>query len=418
MEYEEGYEKQRNVYVNQYNVSSMPVEWARGIYDAVWSLAFALNSSLEELNMNLTEVVPGSKVHVLAQAIANHMPHVDFQGVSGRIDFDKETGFNTARQLNIYQIGGAKFDTLIGFYTSKELVIVSNTTPQFIKAAFDEKRVQVSLAVAVLFLIITAALLLFAVPLQIINIIFRNQRIIKANSPNLNNLIFLGCYLTVIGMVLHIITERWQQTYTPLKSSCIAVPWFINIGISTIVGTACLKTWRLYRLYHISKSARRIQGKKMTDSVLGAMVGSLVFVDFLLCLLWTCMDPLRSSIEIKTQMSQESELPLTVIATTVTCQSKWLVYWVSVQIGYKCVLTGCSTVLAMLTNIKRKEFRTNNIIILAYLLAIAFGLGIPTYAIVGIIDVDISIRFVVYVLSSTQSCMSVCLHCFFHLSLS
>ena len=410
MEYEEGYEKQRNVYVDQYNVSSMPVEWARGIYDAVWSLAFALNSSLEELNMNLTEVVPGSKV--LARVIANHMPHVDFQGVSGRIDFDKETGFNTARQLNIYQIGGAKFDTLIGFYTSKELVIVSNTTPQFIKAAFDEKRVQVSLAVAVLFLIITTALLLFAVPLQIINIIFCNQRIIKANSPNLNNLIFLGCYLTVIGMVLYIITERWQQTYTPLKSSCIAVPWFINIGISTIVGTACLKTWRLYRLYHISKSARRIQGKKMTDSVLGAMVGSLVFVDFLLCLIWTCMDPLRSSTEIKTQMPQESELPTAIIATTVTCQSKWLVYWVSVQIGYKCVLIGCSTVLAMLTNIKKKEFRTNNIIILAYLLAIAFGLGIPIYVIVGIIDVDISIRFIVLCVV-IDTIMYVCLFALF-----
>ena len=35
LEYREGYEKQRNLYVNEYNVSSMPVEWARGIYDAV-----------------------------------------------------------------------------------------------------------------------------------------------------------------------------------------------------------------------------------------------------------------------------------------------------------------------------------------------------------------------------------------------
>ena len=54
-EFKEGYKKQQNLYEDKYNVSSMPVEWARGIYDAVWSLAFALNSSLDVLNINRTE---------------------------------------------------------------------------------------------------------------------------------------------------------------------------------------------------------------------------------------------------------------------------------------------------------------------------------------------------------------------------
>ena len=123
--YEEGYENQRNLYVNEYNVSSMPVEWARGIYDAVWSLAFALNSSLDELSMDLTQIVPGSKE--LAQAIASHMPDIDFQGVSGKIDFNNETKFNIARQINICQFGRANF-TLIGFYSSNEHIILFNNT--------------------------------------------------------------------------------------------------------------------------------------------------------------------------------------------------------------------------------------------------------------------------------------------------
>ena len=143
-EYEEGYEKQQYLYINEYNVSSMPVEWARGIYDAVWSLAFALNNSL---NMKLTEFLPGSKK--LAQAIASHMSNVDFQGVSGGIDFDKKSGFNTARRINIYQFGVAKSNTLIGFYTSKEYTALSNEiTPQFIMPTFIEKHTQVSIAVA------------------------------------------------------------------------------------------------------------------------------------------------------------------------------------------------------------------------------------------------------------------------------
>ena len=254
IKYEEGYEEQRNHYMHEHNVSSMSVEWARGIYDAVWSLAFALNGSLNELNTSLTQVLPGSKE--LAQVITNHMSGIEFQGVSGRIDFDKETGFNTARQINIYQFGEANSSTLMGFYASDELVIFNDTTPQFIKATFEMKQLHVGIAVAGPFLIITVAMLLFAVPIQIINIIYRNHSAIKATSPNLNHLIFFGCYLTVIGMVLFIIAEIWQHTHSPVKSTfCNVVQWFINIGTSMIIATTCLKTWRLYRNLHFIKES-------------------------------------------------------------------------------------------------------------------------------------------------------------------
>ena len=162
----------------------------------MWSLAFALNGSLAEFYMNLTEVVPGSKL--LAQVIANQMLDIDFQGVSGRIKFDNKTGFNTARQINIHQFGFLKSSTLIGLYTSQKLIFFNNTTPLFIKSTFDTIHVQVSAAIAVPFLIITVAKLLFAVPIQVINIIYRNHSAIKATSPNLNHLIFLGCYLTIL----------------------------------------------------------------------------------------------------------------------------------------------------------------------------------------------------------------------------
>ena len=409
VEYEEGYEKQRNLYMNEYNVSSMPVEWARGIYDAVWSLAFALNSSLGEINMNLTQIVPGS--NVLAQSIANHMSEIDFQGVSGGIDFDNETGFNTARQINIRHFGAAKSSTLIGFYASKELVILNNTAPKFISATFDKKEEHVSIAVAVPFLIIAITMLLFAVPIQVINIIYRNHSSIKATSPNLNHLIFIGCYLTVIGMVLFFVAENiWQHTHMhPLKSSiCNAVQWFTNVGTSMIIGTACLKTWRLYRIYISSKRVLRLSPKAMTDPVLGAAVVAFALADLLICLLWTSVDPLRSTVVTRIEISQESELP--VIITTVVCRSKWEVYWVGVLIGYKCVLIGCSTVLAMLTKIKKKEFQTRNIVMLDYLFAIMYGLGIPIYTVLVVIGVHVSVLFAITcVVSNTimYSCLFV-----------
>ena len=384
-EYKEGYEEQRNVYVNEFNESSVPVEWAAGIYDAVWSLAFALNDSLEVLNMNLTQVVPGSKA--VAQAIANHMPDIDFQGVSGRIHFDNKSGFNTARHLNIYQFKAANSSTLIGFYASRELVIFNDTKPLFIKATFDEKYIRVSTAVAVPILILRVVMLLLIVAVQIINIAYRHRPSIKSTSPKLNHIIFLGFYLTVVGMVLHTIAEVWPQI---LKSNtCKALPWFLSIGTTLVLGTVCAKTWRLYYIYTSGKKGVRISSKRIRDPILGGLVGAFVAVDVLLCLLWTCIDSLRVS---ETVAESKASLLITV---TVSCESRWPGYWTGALIFYKCVLILCSFLLAFPTRLSYKELQTNNVIVLSYILTVAVGLGVPMYAVISIVDVGVWIRFVV-----------------------
>ena len=394
-EYEEGYDKQRYLYENEYNISSMPVEWARGIYDAVWSLAFALNNSLNELNKNLLEVVPaGSKK--LAQVIASHMSDVEFHGVSGRIDFDKETGFNTARQINIYQFGAAKSSTLIGFHTSKEHIVLSNkTTPQFIMPTFLEKHIQVSVsvAVAVAFLIICVALLLLTSSIQVINILYRNHSSIKATSPKLNHLIFLGFYLTVVGMILYTVIKAWPHSLSNqmLSNTCKILPWFLNIGITLVIGIVCAKTWRLYRIYTSAKRGARLNSKGVADHALIGYVGVSTFVDAFLCLLWTCIDPPKYVKTVSESIYETSPM----VTVTGSCQSTWLVYWTSVLILYKCAMIVCTFFLALFTKLRRKEFKTNNVIILSYILGIAVGLGIPIYVIVSISDITVSTLFII-----------------------
>ena len=94
-EYQQHYSRHVEKYMKAFNVGSNEVDWAKGFYDAVWSLEFALNSSLEELDVNLTQIKTGS--NLLAQTISKQMVNLDFQDVSGRIQFDNETGYNTAR---------------------------------------------------------------------------------------------------------------------------------------------------------------------------------------------------------------------------------------------------------------------------------------------------------------------------------
>ena len=408
-EYEHQYNLQRSKYFDKYGEQSKIIEWARVSYDAVWSLAFALNSSLEEININLSQINPGS--NLLASTIAKHMLDVDFQGISGRVSFNNTIGTNVAGQLNIYQFGEEKSINLIGFYASGKLTLLNDSMPQFIKSAFEERRVQVSIAIAVPFLIITVTILFLAVPIHIINIVYRDHKTIKATSPNLNHIIFIGSYLTVFGNVLLIITEAWQHTSTPSKSHvCNVIPWFLGVGTSMIIGTVCTKTWRLYRIYASSKRVLRLSVKHLSDPVLGGIVGVFVAVDTLISLVWVNIDPLVSTRNTTIKEPVGEDLPT--IAVTVTCQSTWLIYWSFVIIGYKCVLTACSFVLAMLTRMEMKEFKTINIIILAYLFAIAFGLGVPVYTIVSIIDVGISVRFIILCLL-INSIVYICLFALF-----
>ena len=391
-EYELAYKKQILEYMAEYGEPSTETEWARGFYDAVWSLAFALNSSLGEINTTLADIEPGSKL--LAQTIGKHMLNINFQGISGRINFDAITGINNAGDLNIYQFKEEKSSTLVGFYASGKLIMLNDSMPQFVRSIFDEKSVQVNIFAAISFLIISVATLFLAIPIHVINILYREHKTIKASSPNLNHIIFIGCYSTVLGNILLIITEAWQHTSTPSKSHiCNIIPWFLGVGTSMIFGTVCTKTWRLHRIYASSKRVLRLNPKLLSDPVLGALVVVFVAVDILLCSIWISIDPLTSTRNTKMQESIGQELPT--IDVTVTCQSNWLVFWSLVFIGYKCVLTACSFVLAIFTRIEKKEFKTINVIILAYLFAITFGIGVPVYTIISIININISIRFII-----------------------
>lgn len=81
-EYGQLYDQQIVRYMHEYNVSSTKTLWASGFYDAVWSLALALNSSLARLgSMNLSQAVTGSKI--LAQEVRSHLFDIDFQGYLG-----------------------------------------------------------------------------------------------------------------------------------------------------------------------------------------------------------------------------------------------------------------------------------------------------------------------------------------------
>ena len=120
------YESEAIKYSKEFEVNATAREWARGFYDAVWALAYALNDSLVDLNTNLTEFKVGSPI--LAEIIKNHMFDVNFQGITGNINFDNKTGINIGGFLNIFQYTNSQNSEKIGYFKNGVLNIISNSS--------------------------------------------------------------------------------------------------------------------------------------------------------------------------------------------------------------------------------------------------------------------------------------------------
>ena len=167
----------------------------------------------------------------------------------------------------------------------------------FINATSSKEYVQVSSAIAILFLIARFIMLLFAVSIHVINIVYRTHSSIKATSPKLNHLIFIGFYSIVVYMTLYTVVEAWPHSVSNhnimmLSSMCRALPWFLSIGSTLVFGTVFVKTYRLYYIYSVAKRGIFDSSKRMADPALFGYVGTFVSVDALLCLLWAFIDPL------------------------------------------------------------------------------------------------------------------------------
>ena len=196
-------------------------------------------------------------------------------------------------------------------------------------------------------------------------------------------------------MTLYTVIEAWSHTLNinMLSNMCIALPWFFNIGLTLVLGTVCVKTYRLYYIYKLAKRGVIIGSKRMADPALIGYVGVFSSVDVLLCILWTCVDPL--SLRYSKTITYYDNKPLPLVTVTGSCQSSWLLHWSSILILYKCVLVACSFFLALPTKLGQRKFETNNVLILSYILATLFGLGMPIYTIAQVIDVGVSLRFIV-----------------------
>ena len=355
--------------------TSISTKFQNTYYDATWALAMSLhNANMMGVNLaNYTYGQPG-----VTKTIREQLLNVSFEGLSGKVQFSNETlDGSKVTIIDIFQrpSNSSEF-RLVGYYhPGNKLIINKSAGIYFVNnSVFDRTFAHPPSALGYVFIAIAVVVGLGIAILHCLNVAWGDLRTLKATSPQLNHMIFSGCYLILLDVVLHsvettIIVEMDSPNDVAYGVLCNAQVWVHSLSFSLVFGTVCVKTWRIFRIFSHFR-ARTI--KYIGNNFLIGFVVCLVLIDTVYLIAWNTINPLV--------MYVSNEQPH-VYRAICTCDN--LSYWICFLVGYKVVLLLFVLYLSISTrHVNRPEFKqTKSINTLIYILVIVTALGVVPYAI-------------------------------------
>ena len=360
-EFNRTYNERIEEYNSQEELMIEPSIWGSSLFDAVWSIALAFNNSIQilgRMGLNLSDYKSGQQA--ATDVIRSELLNLKFEGLSGTIRFMPDSGY-VQRVVDIYQVN----------YSADEITLISEV--HFINGDFDAEILAVPLPLAVFFFIVTVLGLIMTLISHIFTVIFRKHKPVKASSPKLTHLAFIGCYTIIISITSFIVLESCS---VPPDKHCILkhiVDTAFSIGFTLVLGSVCVKTWRLYRIFvHYLNPGRLI-----SDSFLFVCVLILVVIDIIICSVWIAVDPFTSQ-TVTNFRNLQLDVPVLLVSTV--CLQKYYFVWFGILNGFNGVLMIGALWLALLTrNIHNRDFQTQTVLFLVYTTSALMGLGYPLY---------------------------------------
>lgn len=357
------------------NIYAMVSRHFSGFYDAVWTLALALNHSTEYVDLSQYKFgnpTGGMVTDKMREIILNN--EFQFQGMSGLIAFDSER--RDVPTIGVELLQCTQEDNSSNCETGS----FANDTLDFTRLVEidDEFKVEIhivvpqELGITVILLAGIIAVLLFA--LQVVFCKYSTIKEIKAMSPKLNAFIFSGCYL----LTLILIVTTFQEAFPHLLQhpvvfgvTCSVDYWCMAVSFSLIFGTISSKTWRIYRIFDHFRQGRV---KYVSDKILTSFITSLVAIDIVLLTSWSLIDPWRLSRE----PVERDDIS---VFNRHVCKCDNYAFWISTLFAYKGLLVVLALALSVLVKrVKKKAFKmTKQIIALIYSLLFILFIGLSIY---------------------------------------
>ena len=255
------------------------------LYDSVWALALAVNSSLQVLqhsNLTLTaKTVFGTLNKEATQIIEENLLQTTFTGASSEF---KKGQIQTS--LEIYQVQNGSFIVFGNRQLSNNLTLFQLELLDEIKPQDEVPRVYQFVPLALTITTSIGSILCVAFVTTVLILFFCNWRQpeVVASSRILSLCLFLGSYLLLVAVIGDTtIAGMFIEPGVPL---CAIIVACFNIGADLIVTTVLAKTLRIVYVFTKFKKT----GKICSTSILFFMIVSIVFGKIILLVIWNAVD--------------------------------------------------------------------------------------------------------------------------------
>lgn len=365
-QYREYYKKYRNRYNMKSNSSKSSENfWATYIYDIVWAWGKVLDNLTRIEGFEISDFENQS----YTQKIVEQFYQTKFQGISGEVNFDRQTGF-TQRKVNIFQILNESEVHVALIASTREPN--KFTEPDQISDSFPTSILQEKYWVGITFNFIIIIQLAVNIGLHILSALNSNQPSIKASSPKLLHMSYIGTYVLVAGTVLYASLISVPEPLIGADIKCLFTllfwAWFFPVSFTLAFGPVAMRTWRIYRIFKHYLNP----GPLISNPILFVGIGLLLCADVTVGTVWTVIDPFK-----KTELN---ETLLESVRVKTICSCEYYALWFCLVVTQKLGLLSLVTVLAILTRkIPNRTFTTNALRILTYIMAIIFVLGFSLY---------------------------------------
>ena len=361
-----------------YNESrSSPLGFVNACYDQLWAMALALDKAFPILrgrNFTIDNYTIGQ--NDITAVMEEQMANLSFQGAGGWIKFNQHRGVSTP--VEVYWILDDGKQEHVGIYDPLNpsdfcVHINASKLPNDILQR-TYKLIHIPLPVVVVFYILTGAVIIFITIQLIVYFYYREHKVIKATSPYLSLLMFVGCYLLCFSTVL-LITYNSSFETSPRIYALLFRFAFVGVvnGYNFILSTLFLKLLRVKHVFNFSSKLRSHLGKRWSNVSLFFIIMILtVIINLILVLILVQEQPLFNAVASPTKSS--------VYNTHLVLSDREIIVRVGLLVAYLVIFFLVIVYLAIRTRkIEYRNFKdTKKILVfllLFFILAVLSGAG-------------------------------------------
>lgn len=338
------YSEYYSIYTSRLAADAQPNPYANVLYDSVWSFAATLDTILASKNTSLDNYLSTHSKQSLIDLMDQSLSDVVFEGASGSLDFSKDPASDGVK---IYLHSNNNLMEVGTYQNSSNISILESVVASVPKDTLSTVYALVPVPVTAILVTLMVICLVMTTIILSLFIYYRDHPDVKATSPYLSYLMFLGCYLLFFSTLTHAVSGVTVIHGLGRLIECWAVIGLDSLGVNLIFTTLLLRMLRIYRVF----SSFHRTGKLWTNKNMIGIVGLVVLLEVTFVLVWSLVDTFRIlDITVYLSAAKPPHYEITQI-----CQSNYLEVWLGILLGKVGLLFAIVLVLAVKTRKIRKS---------------------------------------------------------------